>query len=97
MLGFDPVGDVAGVGDDAAHGGVVAAVGRDHLDRAQLAVGALEAVLDQLGRARRLAQPREQRGQRGPVFFVEPEVDGHLGVGVRFDARGTATRSGCGT
>ena len=80
VLGLDPIGDVAGVRDDAEHRGIVAVVGRDHLDPAQLAVGALEAVADRLGRARRRAQPFEQRGQRGPVFLVEPEVDRNVGV-----------------
>ena len=40
LLGLDAVGDVARVRDDALHGRIVAVVGRDHLDPAQLAVGA---------------------------------------------------------
>ena len=43
-VGVDAFGDVAAVGDDAAHGGVVQLVHRDHLDPPVFAVGVSSAV-----------------------------------------------------
>ena len=66
------------------HGGVVAVVGRHHLDPTEFAVGAAEPVADGLRRARS-GQPVEHPGQRGAIFLEEAESAG-ISDPTEFDA-----------
>ena len=98
VLGLDALGDVAGVRDDTEHGGIVAVVGRHHLDPTELAVGPAEPVPDRLRRTRvSRAAVRTARPTRDDPPRSSAEVDGNARDPTRSRCRGTATRSGCGT